>query len=125
MPVRNARRLSNAQSCGTGPGSILLDTAAQQVLVHPHAAAVAADVDDVAVMQQAVDQRRGHDLVAEHAAPLLEALVRRQHRRGALMAGVDELEEQDRAVLGDRQLADLVHLCCAQHQSSRRTRGLT
>ena len=73
-----------------------------------HAEAVAADVDDVAVVQQAVDQRRRHDLVAEHAAPFLEALVRRQHRRGTLVAGIDELEEQDGALLGHRQVADVV-----------------
>ena len=38
-----------------------------------HPVSVAADVDDVAVVREAVDERRGHDLVAEHAAPLLEA----------------------------------------------------
>ena len=36
---------------------------------------------DVVVMQQAVDQRGLHHLVAEHPAPILEALVGRQHRR--------------------------------------------
>ena len=33
------------------------------VLAHPVAAA--ADVDDMAVMQQAIDERSGHDLVAQ------------------------------------------------------------
>ena len=73
----------------------------------PHPVAVAADVDDVAVVQEAVDQPGGHHLVAEHTAPFLEALVRSEHRRGTLVAGVDELEEQDRALLGHRQVADL------------------
>ncbi len=36
----------------------------------PHPVAVAANVDDVAVVQQAVDQGRCHDLVPEHRAPL-------------------------------------------------------
>ena len=31
----------------------------------PHPVAVAADVDDMTVMQEAVDERCGHDLVAE------------------------------------------------------------
>ena len=70
---------------------------------------VAADVDDVAVVQQPVDEGRGHDLVAEHAAPFLEALVGGEHGGGALVAGVDELEEEHGAVLADGQVADLVH----------------
>ena len=43
------------------------------VLAHPVAAA--ADVDDMAVMQQAIDERSGHDLVAQDLAPLLEAFI--------------------------------------------------
>ena len=39
-----------------------------------HAVAVAADVDDVTVVQQAIDQRRGHHLIAQHLAPLIELL---------------------------------------------------
>ena len=74
-----------------------------------HAIAVAADVDDVAPVEQAVEQRGGHDLVAEDAAPLLEALVRGQDGRGMSVAPVDELEEEDRTALGDRQVGDLVH----------------
>ena len=41
------------------------------LLVLAHALAVAPDVDDVAVVQQAINQRRRHDLVAENGAPLL------------------------------------------------------
>ena len=37
------------------------------------AVAVVADVDDVAAVQEPVEERGGHDLVAEDAAPLLEA----------------------------------------------------
>ena len=37
--------------------------------------AVVSDVDDVTVVQQPVDERRGHHLVAEYNAPLLEALI--------------------------------------------------
>ena len=79
----------------------------------PRPVAVAADVDDVAVVQQPVDERRGRHLVAEHAAPLLEALVRRQHGGGLFVAGVDQLEEQRRAVAAHRQVGDVVQLCWA------------
>ena len=41
-----------------------------------HAVAAAADVDDMAVVQQAIDERSGHDLVAQdlpHSSkPLLD-----------------------------------------------------
>ena len=59
-------------------------------------------IDDVAMVQQPVDERRRHDLIAEHVAPLLEALVRGQHRRRPLVPGVDQLEEEHGAVLADR-----------------------
>ena len=71
----------------------------QQVLMIPHAVGVPSDVDDMAVVDQPVDQSGGHHLVAEHAAPVLEALVRGQHGRGPLVSGVDELEEEHGAVL--------------------------
>ena len=64
-----------------------------EILMGTHPVAVAPDVDDVAVVQQPIDERRGHHLVAEHLAPLVEILVRGQHRRCLLVAGVDELEE--------------------------------
>ena len=57
----------------------------------------------MALVQEPVDERRRHDLVAEHVSPFLEALVRGQHRRRPLVPGVDQL-----AVLADRQVADLV-----------------
>ena len=77
--------------------------------VLPHAVAGALDVDHVAAMQHAVEQRAGHHLVAEHRTPLLEPLVGGEDRRAGLVAGVHQLEEQPCAVLRDRQVADLVH----------------
>lgn len=62
------------------------------VVTHP--AAVAADVDDVAVMDEPIDERGGHDVVTEHVAPVLEALVRGRNGRGVLVVSVDELEEE-------------------------------
>ena len=46
------------------------------------------------VMDEAVDERGGHDVVAEHVAPLLEAFVRGENSRGVLVAAIDELEEE-------------------------------
>ena len=51
-----------------------------EVLVLPHPVTVAADVDDVAVVQQTVDEGRCHDFVGQHTAAFLEALVGGEHR---------------------------------------------
>ena len=87
---------------------MVLVPGSQGILVFAHAVAAAADVDDVAVVEQAIDERGRHDLVAEGGAPLFEALVRRQHGRGPFVACVDQLEEQRGAVLADGEVADLV-----------------
>ena len=47
--------------------------------VVPHPIAIPADVDDVAVMQEPVDQRPGHDVITEDLALRLEALVAGEH----------------------------------------------
>ena len=73
-----------------------------------HAVAAAADVDDMAVVQQAIDERSGHDLVAQDLAPFLEPFIGRQHSRCAFVAPVDELKEQHGTALADGQVADLV-----------------
>ena len=73
-----------------------------------HAVAVAPDVDHVAAVEQPVEERGGHDLVVQDLSPLLKALVRGHHRRGVLVASVDELEEQAGAAAGDREVTDLV-----------------
>src|SRR5205809_6141898 len=57
------------------------------------AVAGAADGDDVAVVQQPVQDGRGQHVVAEHAAPLAERLVAGQQDRAALIAAGDQLED--------------------------------
>jgi hypothetical protein len=47
--------------------------------VSTHAIAVAADIDQVAVMQNPIDERGSHDVITEDFAPFLEGLVRREH----------------------------------------------
>ena len=64
------------------------------------------------MVQQPVEQRGGHDRIAEDLAPFAKAAVGGQDHRGALVTGVDELEEQiapaaevlRRAVLAYRML---------------------
>lgn len=79
-----------------------------QISVVPHSEAVAADVDNVAVVEQSVDQRRGHHFIAEDVAPFLKALVTGQHRRRMFVAAAHELKEVHGPGARDRQVADLV-----------------
>ncbi len=79
-----------------------------EVGVLPHPVAVATDVDDMTVVQQTIDEGSGHDLVAQDLSPVLEAFVGGEHSGGALIAPVDELEEEHRARGADGQVADLV-----------------
>ena len=61
--------------------------------VVPHPVAVAPDVDDLATVQEAVQQGSRHNFVVQDLSPLLKALVRGQHRRGASVPAADQLEE--------------------------------
>ncbi len=81
---------------------------AGELRVLPQAVAVAADVDDVAVVDESIDQRGRHDLIAKDLAPLFEAFVARENGGGVLVAPGDQLEEEHRAGTRDRQIADLV-----------------
>ena len=82
MPAPNASVGSHGPSSPHHTLGSLVGGGSQQVPVFSHPVAVAPDVDDMAMVQQAVDESRRHYLVAEHMPPLLEALVRGQHRRG-------------------------------------------
>lgn len=73
-----------------------------------HSVAVAADRNDMAVVDQPVDQSGSHDVVAEDVTPVLKAFVRGEHGRGVLVTTSHELEEEHGAGAADRQVADLV-----------------
>ena len=70
--------------------------------------AVAPDVDDVAVMENSIDQSGGHDFVTEDLAPFLEALVGGEHGRSMFVAPTHELEEEHRAGSSDREVPDFI-----------------
>jgi hypothetical protein len=74
-----ARLISVAplRSGSAGPADFDVEVLGQslskrRVLAHPEA--VASDVHEMAVMQDAIDQGCRHDFVAENRAPLLEPL---------------------------------------------------
>jgi hypothetical protein len=79
------------------------------VLVTAHAVAPAADVDDDGVVDEAVDDGGGDDLVGKDLAPIREAAVGSEHDgRGLLVATADDLEDPVGRGLVERQVADLV-----------------
>ena len=65
---------------------------------------------DVGVVEDAVDHGGRNSLVAEDVAPAGEGQVAGQDQRGVFVAAGDELEEQVRGVLFERDLADLIDL---------------
>ena len=60
------------------------------------------------MVDESVDHRGGHDVVAEGLAPAAEWQVRCDDDRALLVAGRDELEEQVRGVGVEGDVADLV-----------------
>src|SRR5271165_4737554 len=65
-------------------------------------------LDDVTVMGEAIEERRGHLWVSEHARPFTEGEIGGEEDRGALVEPADEVEEKLAAGLGERQVAELV-----------------
>ena len=73
------------------------------------AVAVAADGDDVAVVQQPVEDRGGDHRIAEDGAPLADRPVRGDQHGTPLVAARHQLEEQVSGVGLKRQVAEFVH----------------
>ena len=68
----------------------------------PRAAGLAAELDEPAVADYAVDDGRRHLVVAEDRAPPAELEVRRDHRRLGLVGVGEDLEDQPDAAIVDR-----------------------
>jgi hypothetical protein len=66
-----------------------------------------AGFDDLAVMCEAVEQRRRHLGVAEDGGPFAEGEVCGDDDRGALVEAVDEVEQELTAGLCEGQIAEL------------------
>jgi hypothetical protein len=74
------------------------------VLAEPIARSL--DLDDDGVVKQPIEQRGGD--YGTNLAPFGKAAVGRQDHGTALIAGIDQLEEQIAAAGNDRQISDLV-----------------
>lgn len=63
---------------------------------------VAADGDDMAVVEQSVKDRRSDDRIAEDGTPFADGAVARQQHVAALVAPQHQLEEQVRGIGAER-----------------------
>jgi hypothetical protein len=72
----------------------LLQKASPALFTQP--VAIATDGDDLAVVEQPVEDHGGDDRIAEHGSPLADGAVRGDQHGTALVASRDQLEEQMR-----------------------------
>src|SRR5712691_12226980 len=75
-----------------------------------HAPAGPVDGDDVAVVEEAVEDGGGEDLVGEDLAPLAEGLVAGDDDGAFLVAAGDDLEDEIGVVAGQGEVAGFVDL---------------
>jgi len=70
------------------------------------------------MMHQPIDQGRGQGVVhVEQGAPFPEGSIRGQHDRSGFVTGRHYLEQQVGPTLVDGQIAQLIELCVATHNS--------
>ena len=77
------------------------------MLAQPIAGAL--DVDDDGVMKQTVEQRGCDHRIAENLAPFGKAAIGGQDHRAALIARIDQLEEQIAGTGADAEVPDLIN----------------
>jgi hypothetical protein len=80
-----------------------------------------ARLDDVTVMRQAVEERGRHLGIAEDTGPLGEDQVRGDDHAGVLVQRGQQVKQQRATGLGEGQIAELVELCGAPHNSTNAT----
>jgi len=73
------------------------------------------DVDDVAVLHEAVDERCDAGGAWKHRSPLPKRQVGRDHDRPRFVPPTDDVVEQIGRAVVARQVPDLVELCGAAH----------
>ena len=70
--------------------------------------ALAVQLQNMDMVREAIEQRAGEPLAAEDACPFLERQIRGDNGRAAFMTLAEDLEEQLRAGLGERHIAEFV-----------------
>src|SRR5207248_44650 len=83
-----------------------LDQAGAPLLAQP--VTVAADGDDMAVVEQAVEDGSRHDRIAEDGAPFANRAVGGDQHAAAFVTARHQLEEEMRRVWFERQIAEFV-----------------
>src|SRR5271166_1651785 len=78
----------------------------------------AVDADGNAMMLQAIEQRIDQRLLVEQVIPVRQIEVGGDDRRDAVVALIHQTEESVGLFGLERQVAELVDLCCARHKST-------
>lgn len=76
------------------------------------------DLDAVTVLSEAVDESDDAGCAGEGVAPLLEGEIGRDDRRALLVPTTDDVVENVGGAGVARQVAELVELCGAAHNST-------
>jgi len=72
------------------------------------AVAGAFDLNDDGMVEQTIEECRGDHRVTENFTPFGKAAIAGQDHGALFVAGIDELEEEVGAAVGDREVANLV-----------------
>ena len=65
-------------------------------------------LDNDGMVKEPIEQRRGHHRVAKDVTPFGKAAIRGEDHGAALIASVDELEEQIATARDDGQVSDFI-----------------
>jgi hypothetical protein len=71
--------------------------------------AVAVHLEDMDVMREAVEERAGEPLGAEHGRPLVERQIARDQRAASFVALAEDLEQQLGPSRRERHIAEFVY----------------
>jgi hypothetical protein len=79
---------------------------------------LAAGLDDVGLVGEAVDDGLGESGVGEDLGPFAEGQVGGDDQAAAFVAFGEDLEDEFGGALGQREVAELVELCRRRHSST-------
>ena len=86
-----------------------LEGIGDQIGVFPESVGITLNLDDDGMVQQAVEQCGGHDVIPKDGAPVPEAAIGGEDGSAFLVAGIDQLEEQVGAAGLQGQVTHLIY----------------
>src|SRR4029079_3488211 len=105
-PTAAARRLCRDWRVDAGSGAEVLR---HKICMLAQPVAGPLDLDADSAVKQRIEQGGGDHGIAKDLTPFGEAAIGGEDHGAALVAGIDELEEQISAARDDRQVSDFVY----------------